>query len=52
MTGVTCGGGKMSQHHNKARGKLLQLTHSKGKENDASYMKYLDNFITECSGPS
>ena len=41
-------GGKISQQHKKAHGKFLQLTQSEGKQIYASYMKIVDEFITEC----
>ena len=49
---IKCGGGKMSSHHKKDRTKFLRLNQSKGRKNDASYMKSLYDFITGCCGPS
>ena len=49
---VKHGGGRISQKHKKARGKFLRLAQLEGNKNDASYMKSVDKFITECGGPS
>ena len=46
------GGGKMSQQNKKSRAKFLQPTQAEGKKNDATYMKSVDGFIKDCSGPS
>ena len=45
-------GGKMSQQQKKASSKFLRLTEAEENKNDASYIKSVDEFITECSGPS
>ena len=42
----------MSSKYKKDPGRFLRLTQSKGKKNDASYMKIVDEFITGCGGPS
>ena len=49
---VKRGEGKMPQYHKKAHGKFLGLTQAEGKKNDASYMKIVDEFITDCGGLS
>ena len=46
------GGWKMYPHQKKDRTKFLRLNQSKGRKNDASYMKSLYDFITGCGGPS
>ena len=49
---VKHGGGQMSQQHKNNCAKFLRLTQAEGKKNDASYMKSVDKFITDCGGPS
>ena len=41
----------MYGHHKKIQAKLLCLSHLEDQNNDAAYMKELDNFILGCNFP-